>query len=379
MVVNSQLKVKAVLFNDHFQKVDFFCRMKSKSSQPLLMVTKYSSILIAFMVTCVLSLAFVSTKVHRSVASTASLATKHLRSVSNNKSISQTANFTTANQGQNFTMSEDRAPIPPIIYGTAWKKERTQELVDKAIRTGFRGVDTACQPKHYFEKGVGDALEQLYADEVIKREDVFLQTKFTSLDGQHPNNIPYDKNAALEEQVLQSFQKSLSNLRTTYLDSLVMHSPMKTIQDTMRVWRVFESILKEGGVKFLGLSNTYNIRVLQAVYDQSEIKPSFLQNRFYRDSGYDVEIREFCKAHDIKYQSFWTLTANPEALHSPVLLQIARKYNKTAEQIFYRFIQSQGMIPLSGTKSEIHMREDLQAVDIPLEAEEIARISSLLY
>lgn len=285
------------------------------------MITKYPSILVAFIIIFVLSLVLVSTKIHRSATSPAGLATKYLRSVSG-KNLSQTAKFSTFSPNQKVSMSDHPAPVPPIIYGTAWKKERTQELVNKAIRTGFRGVDTACQPKHYFEKGVGDALKQLYADNVIKREDVFLQTKFTSLDGQDPNNIPYDKDAALEDQVLQSFQRSLSNLRTTYLDSLVMHSPMKTIQDTMRVWRVFESIQKEGGVRLLGLSNTYNIRMLQAVYEQSEIKPSFLQNRFYRDSGYDVEIREFCKAHDIKYQSFWTLTANPQTLHSPIVLKI---------------------------------------------------------
>lgn len=39
--------------------------------------------------------------------------------------------------------------MPKIVYGTAWKKERTADLVVKAVLAGFRGVDTACQPKHY--------------------------------------------------------------------------------------------------------------------------------------------------------------------------------------------------------------------------------------
>jgi diketogulonate reductase-like aldo/keto reductase len=51
--------------------------------------------------------------------------------------------------------------------------------------------------------------------------------------------------------------------------------------------------------------------MLQAVYAEATIKPSFLQNRFYRESGYDREIRAFCAEHSIKYQSFWTLSANP--------------------------------------------------------------------
>jgi hypothetical protein len=55
------------------------------------------------------------------------------------------------------------ATQPPIMYGTAWKKERTKTLVETAIRNGFRGVDTANQPKHYTESGVGEALQALYA------------------------------------------------------------------------------------------------------------------------------------------------------------------------------------------------------------------------
>lgn len=207
-----------------------------------------------------------------------------------------------------------RAPIPDIIYGTAWKKLNTQNYVEQSIQQGFRAIDTACQPKHYYEKGVGDALERLYQQNIIQREDIFLQTKFTSINGQDPNNIPYDRNAPLQEQVLQSFAKSCENLRTNYLDSLVMHSPMETISDTITVWKTFEEIYKQGKVRSLGLSNTYHLRVLQAVYNQAEIKPSFLQNRFYRDSAYDYEIRQFCKDNNIRYQSFWTLTANPDII-----------------------------------------------------------------
>lgn len=41
------------------------------------------------------------------------------------------------------------ASIPRIIYGTAWKKDATTDLVVKAVLGGFRAIDTACQPKHY--------------------------------------------------------------------------------------------------------------------------------------------------------------------------------------------------------------------------------------
>ena len=203
---------------------------------------------------------------------------------------------------------------PPFLYGTAWKKERTEDLVYLAVQNGFRGIDTACQPKHYFEPGVGNALERIYAEGKIRREDMFIQTKYTPFSGQDKNNVPYDKDAKLEDQVMQSFRVSLANLKTSYLDSLVLHYPLEEHKETMEVWRAFEHIHSSGGTRFLGISNCYDLPVLEALYSEAKVKPSFLQNRFYRDSGYDRPIRKFCSANGITYQSFWTLTANPHAL-----------------------------------------------------------------
>lgn len=58
-------------------------------------------------------------------------------------------------------MTESITKMPSILYGTAWKKERTADLVEQAIQMGFKAIDTACQPKHYDEKLVGVALQRL--------------------------------------------------------------------------------------------------------------------------------------------------------------------------------------------------------------------------
>lgn len=68
-------------------------------------------------------------------------------------------------------------PMPQLLYGTAWKKSQTKLLVIQAVLNGFRGIDTACQPKHYEEKEVGEAVKELSEKHGIKREDLFLQTK----------------------------------------------------------------------------------------------------------------------------------------------------------------------------------------------------------
>jgi len=76
--------------------------------------------------------------------------------------------------------------MPQLIYGTAWKKERTEALVTQALRAGFRGIDTACQPKHYHEPGVGAALAASLRGG-LTREQIYLQTKFTRCRGRIRN------------------------------------------------------------------------------------------------------------------------------------------------------------------------------------------------
>lgn len=51
--------------------------------------------------------------------------------------------------------------MPCLLYDTAWKKDKTAALVTKAVKCGFKGIDTACQPKHYNDAGVGEAIQRL--------------------------------------------------------------------------------------------------------------------------------------------------------------------------------------------------------------------------
>lgn len=276
--------------------------------------------------------------------------------------------------------------IPRIFYGTAWKKERTAELVTLALKSGFRAIDTACQPKHYSESGVGDGIQAAIRDGVLTRTDLFLQTKFTSHGGQDPFRVPYDVRASLPDQVRQSFDVSLHNLHTDYIDSLVMHSPMETVEKTIAVWRVFEELHAAGRVKYLGISNIYSLDLLRTVYDAALIKPTFIQNRFYEQSGHDVGIRAFCDEHLMKYQSFWTLTAHPAVHKSDAVSRMVAKYHRTPAQLFYQFVHSIGIIPLSGTTSAQHMAEDVAVlgdradslVDARLAPEEVAEIKAIL-
>ncbi|HEV7717036.1 MAG TPA: aldo/keto reductase [Steroidobacteraceae bacterium] len=267
--------------------------------------------------------------------------------------------------------------IPNIIYGTAWKKERTEALVRLALAQGFRGIDTACQPKHYNEAGVGAAVAASVGPG-LARGDLYLQTKFTPLSGQDPTRVPYDAQATLAEQVAQSFAVSQRNLQTSYVDALVLHSPLASREKTLEVWQAMEALVDSGGARRIGISNCYQLRELEALCRSARVQPAVVQNRFYAESGYDVEIRAFCREHNIVYQSFWTLSANPHILADETVRLLTLKYRRTPAQVLFRYLTLEGVAPLTGTQSEAHMREDLEIFDFELTPGERTAITVLL-
>jgi diketogulonate reductase-like aldo/keto reductase len=275
-----------------------------------------------------------------------------------------------------YVLTSAGVRMPLLLYGTAWKKDATEHLVRTAIALGFRGVDTACQPKHYDEAGVGAGVAAAIAAGV-PRAGLYLQTKFTPVDGHDPARIPYDAHAPLADQVAQSFAASRRNLRVDTIDGLVLHSPLADLRRTLEAWTAMEALVVAGGVRQLGISNCYDLATLSALHDAARVKPVIVQNRFRAETGYDRGIREACRARGMLYQSFWTLTANPQVLASRVVRAIAVTHARTPAQILFRWLIDSGVVPLTGTTSEAHMREDLAVFDFALARDERHAIGAL--
>jgi len=106
--------------------------------------------------------------------------------------------------------------------------------------------------------------------------------------------VPYDAEASLAVQVRQSVQRSLKNLRVEWLDCLVLHSPLPSHVETMTAWRAMEAEVSAGNARSLGVSNCYDARQFSRIWEEATIKPAVLQNRFYRETKYDGELRAFC-------------------------------------------------------------------------------------
>ena len=268
-------------------------------------------------------------------------------------------------------------PVPSFMYGTAWKKSATRQLVELAVASGFRAIDTANQLIHYNEALVGEALQAL-ARKGIKRETFFLQTKFTSVDGQG-GHAPYDPSADLTTQVKQSFDSSLTHLGTDYVDSYVLHAPLSRRglgEADWEVWAAMEDLYRSGKTKMIGVSNI-TVSQLALLCEQANVKPMMVQNRCFAALGWDQAVREICRKHSVIYQGFSLLTANTEFLAAPEIRNIARRLAATSAQVVFRFAMQIGMLPLTGTTSKQHMQEDLQAEQLALSTEEVQQIETI--
>jgi len=265
-----------------------------------------------------------------------------------------------------------------FLYGTAWKEERTPALVELALRTGFRGIDTANQRRHYFEEGVGQGLAAAYRAGVVTRDDLFLQTKFTYRPGQD-HRLPYDPAASFSVQVAQSMASSLEHLGTDHVDSYVLHGPSSGYGWTDADAEVWEAMTKErdaGRTRLLGVSNI-SLRHLEQMAAVHSEAPAFVQNRCYARLGWDRDVRLFCRERKIVYQGFSLLTANVEVLRHPVVASLAARENATPAQVIFAFAHAVGMLPLTGTSNSEHMKQDLASASLTLSPDEVSTIESL--
>ncbi len=271
----------------------------------------------------------------------------------------------------------NQVSIPSFMYGTAWKKETTTQLVQQAVAAGFTAIDTANQLVHYQEALVGEALLKL-AKQGTPRDRLFLQTKFTSVTGQD-HRTPYDAQADLTTQVKQSFESSLAHLHTDHVDSYVLHGPhyrRGLAAEDWEVWAAIEQLYESGKTKMIGISNV-TAEQLTLLCQRAAHKPMVVQNRCYAATGWDQEVREMCRTRGIIYQGFSLLTANREVFAEPEVRAMAAKYGMGLAQLVFRFAMQIGMLPLTGTTNPQHMTEDLQSDGFTIASEDLRRLETI--
>ncbi|KAI6214325.1 Aldo-ket-red domain-containing protein [Aphelenchoides besseyi] len=277
--------------------------------------------------------------------------------------------------------------LPLIGYGS-WQstdEDQLKKCLSLALDIGYRYIDTATlYGNHYI---IGQVLQEYYDAGKLKREDVFITTKLP-LHGHR------------KEDVEHFIKEALKDLRTDYIDLYLIHNacPVKRNDDyTMKwidngrhlepievphieTWRELEHHYKAGTLKSIGVSN-FTAKQLQELYDQAEVKPMNLQielHIYHRRR----DLVELCKKLNISITSYATLVdpnrkfPDRDLLHHPLVLEIAKKHNKTAAQVLLRhLIQLKiSVIPKSLTPKRIE--ENFGVFDFSLTDEDISRLDN---
>jgi diketogulonate reductase-like aldo/keto reductase len=272
--------------------------------------------------------------------------------------------------------------IPYIGLGTFPFQDREMaDILEKAIQIGYRLFDTA--DDYRGESGIGIAISELENKKTYSREDLFIQTKISDnnahiddpLTGIYFNK--YSKfmiNHSVSEIVREKVSESLKNMKTNYIDSLLIHYPFPDYM--VDIWKELIKLKEEGIVRYIGVSN-FSKRHIEQIHQQTGVYPE-INEIYISPIGIKKDIIDYCNHIDclvITYSPLMDLSAR--RIDSTNLIHIAEKHRKSIAQIILRWNIQRGCLPLPKSKNWNRLAENFNVFDFSLSEEESSYISSL--
>ena len=238
------------------------------------------------------------------------------------------------------------------VYKAVGENEVEQAIAD-AADAGYRLIDTASVYKN--EDGVGRGIKAL----TIPRDELFVTTKIWNT-------------AQRIGDVEDSFNRSLERLGLDYVDLYLIHWPVPgCYADT---WKALEKLQSQGRVKSIGVSN-FHIHDLEILKKISDVVPAVNQVEFHPLFN-QPELLSYCRDNKIAVQAYAPL-ARCAYLHSQLLLEIGRKYQKTTAQIGLRWAVQQGISVIPKSVHKERIQENAGIFDFSLTTEEMEAITAM--
>jgi diketogulonate reductase-like aldo/keto reductase len=263
--------------------------------------------------------------------------------------------------------------MPAVGFGTLIPDPiETKKATRLALEAGFRQFDSA--ERYRNEKEVGEAMQEVFKEGKIKREDVFIATKLWN-----SNHRP--------ERVKPAFEASLKRLQLDYIDLYLIHTPFafqpgdeqdprdengKVIYDEgvtlLDTWRALESLVDEGRCKAIGLSDV-SVEKAKEIFEPARIKPAVVHVESHPYLP-EWELLEFCNQNGIVLQAFAALghSSEPKLLDDPVITSIARRVNKTPGQVLLAWAVQRGTALLTTSKTPSRIQENFGISTLPEDA-----------
>lgn len=234
--------------------------------------------------------------------------------------------------------------IPQLGLGL-WKITNADEFnvaVKTALESGYRHFDTA---QAY---GNEELLGHAWKASELPRNELFLTTKISV------HNFGY-------KRALESFEASLQNLQTDYIDLLLLHFPVSLLRKN--TWKALIEIEKSGKARRIGVSN-YTIRHLEELKQQGLPAPYVNQVELHVFLQ-QPELVTYCNDNGIKIEAYSPL-AHGKEMDNEVITNIAKKHNMTYAQVMLRWCIEQGFIILPKSVNPDRIQQNKQVLDFTL-------------
>lgn len=257
--------------------------------------------------------------------------------------------------------------MPALGFGVfQTPPDETRFAVGSALSAGYRLVDTAAAYAN--EAQVGDALRS----SGLARDDVFLETKIWISD------YGYD-------ETLHGFEKSARKLGVEEIDLLILHQPLPTnFGQTLEAYRALETLLKDGRVRAIGVSNFMidhltelltKTSVVPAV-NQIEVHPYFQQRDVQRlNAEHGIVTQAWSPIGGITF--YREGGSHTSTLDDPTIVGIAQCHSKTPAQVMLRWHIQEGRSAIPKSTKPQRIAENFDVFDFDLTAEELAAINKL--
>ena len=250
------------------------------------------------------------------------------------------------------------SPIPVLGFGTyKVAPEDTYDAVRRALDVGYRHIDTA--QMYGNEAEVGAALDA----SGIARDQIFLTTKV--------NNSNHEP-----ERAAASITRSLEELRTDYVDLLLVHWPLPTLYggDVTLPWPALEDAFNAGGARAIGLSN-YEREHVDAVRAIATVTPHVLQVEAHPFLP-NADLRAYAHGLGMVFEA-WSPLARGRATTDPTLIDIGAQLGVSAAQVALRWAIDRGHVVFPKTLSRQRMATNIDAFSFALSPDQRARIDAL--
>jgi diketogulonate reductase-like aldo/keto reductase len=247
-----------------------------------------------------------------------------------------------------------------------------------STKCGYRAFDTA----HAYgnEVSVGNALQEVYRVNGLKRADVFITSKIgEDLDHGIPDGKLFYASTPNEQKDIKSIvsiqlNETLKDLKTDYLDLLLIHWPHPDY--FVEVWKALEDEYHAGKVRAIGVSNCRE-RHLKKLIDTSSICPMVNQFELH-PLNTKKELIAYCQQLGIQVEAYSPLMVmNRQLMESPILKSLSRKYSKSIPQIVLRWDIQQGIIPIPKSGNPGRLQQNIDIFDFELTADDMKAIDSL--